>query len=147
MASAEVRHGAAHLPAGFEFFCYRVHLCVVSLALSGFQPQGFAKRTERLAFGSGRSDPRACFSLAARGSAGGPNCGETDRYCVTVNVADWLLTPPTETTTGWTPRAAAKGYCEVDLHDSDQLGTPIYVIELSPDNEKNNRDSIRTGLS
>lgn len=53
--------------------------------------------------------PARMFLASARGSAGGPNCGENDRYCVTVNVADWLLTPPTETTTGWTPRAAAKG--------------------------------------
>jgi len=48
---------------------------------------------------------------------------------------------------GLDAQSGCEGHCKVDLHDSDQLGTPIYVIELSPADEKNNRDSIRTGLS
>jgi len=100
---------------------------------------------ERLAFGSGRGDPRACFSLAARGSAGAELRGERpllrEGQCcgMTASSAD-------RDHYGLDAQSGCEGYCEVDLHDSDQLSRPIYVIEAFS-NEKNNRDSIRMGLS
>ena len=129
-----------------------MHLFVVSLA-GRLQPQGSQRTegglskcrhyaTERLAFGSG-GDPRACFSRA-RGSRGAELRGERT-LLRDVNVVDGCLTRRQRPLRAGRPSGCE--VLEVDLRDSDQLGTPIYVIELSPDDEKNNRDSIRTELS
>ena len=86
IASAEVRHGAAHLPAGFEFFYYRVHLFVVSLALAGFQPQGSQRALKAVWLREGR--PARVFLASRARVRRGRNYGENDRYFVRVNVVD-----------------------------------------------------------